>query len=93
MSIGHRPSRGGRNAPGHRWEIELSVVAGETKCETAAVSSSPPLDTGMLVGIDHECAADPERARWGIASASKINVRISAAHCTTPVSDAIYVYR
>jgi len=26
MSIGHRPSRGGRNAPGHRWEIELLAV-------------------------------------------------------------------
>ena len=23
-------------------------------------------DTGMLAGIDHECAADPERARWAL---------------------------
>jgi hypothetical protein len=37
-------------------KVELSVVASETKCE------SPPLDTGMLVGVDHEFAADPERA-------------------------------
>jgi len=23
-------------------------------------------DTGMLVGVDHECAADPECARWAL---------------------------
>jgi hypothetical protein len=28
MSIGHRPSRGGRNVLGHRWEIELSSLIG-----------------------------------------------------------------
>ena len=44
-------------------------------------------DTGMLVGIDHECAADPERARWallGICRADQQNQngarRNGAAH-------------
>src|SRR5215467_15875551 len=23
-------------------------------------------DTGMLIGVDHECTADPERARWAL---------------------------
>jgi hypothetical protein len=44
-------------------------------------------DTRMLVGIDHECAADPEHARWallGICRADQQNQngarRNGAAH-------------
>src|SRR5262249_46856756 len=40
-------------------------------------------DTGILVGIDHECAADPERARWALsafaAPISKTRVAPAAA--------------
>src|SRR5262249_36200688 len=51
-------------------------------------------DTGMLVGIDYECAADPERARWallGVCRADQQNQ--NGARCNGAAHDPVQTFR
>jgi hypothetical protein len=57
MSIGHRPSRGGRNAPGHRWEIALSSI------RPASAPGAARLPAGIRTRVEAalaDCSRPPE---------------------------------
>jgi hypothetical protein len=68
-------------------EARRQEKARDAAGNTSGASTLHGADTRMLVGIDHECAADPEHARWallGICRADQQNQngarRNGAAH-------------
>ena len=47
-------------------EARRQEKARDAAGNTSGASTLHGADTRMLVGIDHECAADPEHARWAL---------------------------